>query len=100
MSMGNFFHGQECNYGMLFEPHIFTAFHLDWHRTGVVDTCGFKVMYVGGEISHDCVETVLSTFHYSNKNMTEEAKLVSPSSYHELDYNVILNEYSCKQDVW
>jgi hypothetical protein len=52
-------------------------------------------MYGGGEISHDCVEPVLSTFRYSNKkNMTEEAKLFSLSSYLEqniveLDYNVI-----------
>jgi hypothetical protein len=33
------------------------------------------------EISFDCMELVLSSFHYSIKNMTEEAKLSSLSSY-------------------
>ena len=33
------------------------------------------------EISHYCVELVLTSFHYSNKNVTEEAILFSLSSY-------------------
>jgi len=73
MSIGGIFsHSQECNNGMLFEPHVFTAFHLDWHCTGFVDTYGFKVMYGGGEIS------VLSTFHYFNKKYDRGGKTFQP----------------------
>jgi hypothetical protein len=57
---------------MLFEPHVFTSFHLDWHWTGVVDTCGFSVMYDGGGIP------VLSTFHYSNKKYDKGGKTFQP----------------------
>jgi len=35
--------------------------------TGVMDRCEFKVKYGGEEISHDCMEPVLSSFHFSNK---------------------------------
>jgi hypothetical protein len=30
----NFFHSQELNHGTLFELHILTALHFDWHQTG------------------------------------------------------------------
>ena len=46
----NFFRSQELNYGMLFELHVLTAFHFDWHWTRVTDSCGFKVTYGAGEI--------------------------------------------------
>jgi hypothetical protein len=32
-----------------------------------MDSCGFKVAYGRREISHDCVEPVLSSFLFSNK---------------------------------
>jgi hypothetical protein len=32
-----------------------------------MNSCGFKVTYGGGEVSHDCVELILSSFHYSNE---------------------------------
>jgi hypothetical protein len=32
------------NYGALFELHILTAFHFDWHQTGVMDSCGLTGM--------------------------------------------------------
>ena len=47
----NFFHSQELNKGMLFELHVLTAFHFDWHGTGFMDSCVFKGTYVGGEIT-------------------------------------------------
>jgi hypothetical protein len=46
-----------------------------------MDSCGFRVIYCGGEMSLDCMEPVFFNFHYSNKNVTEETKLFSPSSY-------------------
>jgi len=49
----NLFPSQELNNGTS-EPH-----GLDWHWTGVMVSCGFKVMYAGGEISHDGMEPVL-----------------------------------------
>ena len=64
-----FCHSQAVSNGTMFEPHVphvFTAFHFDWHWTGVMDSCGFKVTCDGGEISRECMETVLSTFHYGN----------------------------------
>jgi hypothetical protein len=70
----NFFHSQELNHGTLFELHIPTAVHFDWHRTGVMESCGFKVTYGGGETSRDCGEPVLSSFHYSNKKYDTEDK--------------------------
>jgi hypothetical protein len=39
-----------------------------------MDSCGFKVIYGAGD-KCDYVEPVLSSFHYSNKNMSDEAKL-------------------------
>lgn len=47
----------------------------------VMDSYGFRVMYGGGEIPHDCMEPLSYSFHYSNKHMTEEAKLFNLSSY-------------------
>jgi len=41
-------------------------------------------MYGGGEISGDCMELDLSSSHHSNKRMTEEATLLSLSSYASL----------------
>ena len=58
-------------------------FHFDWHWAGVMDSCGFKVMYGGWERSRGCVEPVLSSFHYSNnkKKMTRKGKSFSSSSF-------------------
>jgi len=44
-----------------------------------MDSCGFKVMYGAGDIC-DYVELVLSSFHYSEQNMSDEAKLFIPLS--------------------
>ena len=56
--------------------HVLTAFRFYWHWTGVIDSCGFKVMYDGGEISCDLLYyPVLIALV---KSMTEEAKLFSP----------------------
>jgi len=74
----NFFPSGEMDNGTLFEPNILTAFHFDWHWIGVVDSCGFKVMYGGCEISCDCVELVLSIFLYSIKKY-DRNKIFSPS---------------------
>ena len=74
----NFFRSQELNHGTLFEMHIFTVFHFNGHRTDVMESCGFKVTYGGGETSHDCREPVLSSFHYSNKNLTQKANPFQP----------------------
>jgi hypothetical protein len=46
-----------------------------------VDRCGFKVAYVGRQLSHDCMKLILSSSCYSNKNMTEEVKLFSVFLY-------------------
>ena len=43
---GIFFCSQELGEGMLFELHILTAFHFNWHSTRVRHSCRFKVMYV------------------------------------------------------
>jgi hypothetical protein len=68
MSMGGiFFPSEELDNGTLFEPNVLTAFHFDWHWIGVMDSCGFKVMYGGGEMSCDCVELGLFIFLYSIK---------------------------------
>ena len=68
MSIGGiFFHSQELNNGMLFELHILTALHFNWHWTGIVNSFGFKVTFGVGEISRDCMGPVLSGFRYSNK---------------------------------
>lgn len=73
----NFSHCQELNRGTLFESHILTEFHFDWHRTGVMDSCGFKVMYGGGETSRNCREPELSSFHYYNEKYDTEGKIFS-----------------------
>jgi len=44
-----------------------------------MDNCEFRVTYGGGQLSLDCMELVFFGFHYSNKKVTEEAKLFSPS---------------------
>jgi len=46
-----------------------------------MDNSGFTVTCGGGQVSLDCMEPVFFSFHYSNKNVTEEAKLFSPSLY-------------------
>ena len=71
----NIFHSQELNNGMLCELQILTAFHCDWHWTGVTDNCWFKVAYGGGEISCDCVKPFLSSFHYCNKKYDRGGKI-------------------------
>ena len=82
MSMAGIFYSQKLNNSTLFELHVLIAYHFDWHWSRVMDSCGFKVTYGGGKIPHDCMEPVLSSFHYSNKkNMLEESKHFSPSSY-------------------
>jgi hypothetical protein len=43
-----------------------------------MDSCGFKVMYGAGEISCDCMELVLSSFHYSNKKYDRGCKTFQP----------------------
>jgi len=45
-----------------------------------MDSCGFKVIYGGGEISRHCVELVLSRFHYSIKKYDRGGKIFIPSS--------------------
>jgi hypothetical protein len=98
MAMGvhgrNSFHSQELDNGMLFELRILTAFHFDWHWTGVLDSCVFKVMYDRGEISRDCVEPFLSSFRYSNKSMTGGQTflpvLVFPAPYTDVCYAFLL----------
>jgi hypothetical protein len=74
----NFFHNQAVDNGTLFELHILTAFHFDWHCSGVMNNSGFKVMYDGGEISHDCMEPVLSGFLYTNKKYDSRGKTFHP----------------------
>ena len=74
----NIFCSQELNNSMLFEPHILTTIYFDWHWTGVTDCCGFKVMYGGEEMSHDCMEPVVSSFHYSNKKYDIGGKTFHP----------------------
>ena len=56
----NFLRSQELDKGKLFEPHVLTAFHFDWHWSGVTDSCGFKVTQCqdGWKASRDCVEGV------------------------------------------
>jgi len=81
----NIFCGQECNNGMLCELHILTAFRCDWHYTGVMGNCWLKVAFGGGDISCDCVEMVLSSFHYSKKKMTVEAKYFKPLLVHNFN---------------
>lgn len=82
MSIGGTFSGYELRNSMLFELHIPTAFHFNWHWTRVIDSCEFKTCMVGGgeELSHDCVELVLSSFHFSNKKY-DRGKIFRPSSY-------------------
>ena len=68
---------------MLFEPHVLAALHFDRHRTGVKNSCGFRFAHHGGEISHDCMEQVLTTYHYSNKkNIQDGARNVIPLIVH------------------
>ena len=73
----NFFLNQEFNNGTLFEPHVLTVFHFDWHWIGVTDSYGFKVTYGGGEIPRDCVEPVLSCFHFSSKKYDKRRQYFS-----------------------
>jgi hypothetical protein len=74
----NFFCSQGLNNSTFFEPHNLTAFHFDWHETGLLESYGFKVTYSGWEISRDCVEQVLSSFHYSNKKYDRGGKIFQP----------------------
>lgn len=76
-----FFSSQKLDNGKLFEPFVPTAFHFNWHWNGILDSCGFRVMYVGWEVSRDCVEPNLYSFHYSNKKYVRGGKNFSPSSY-------------------
>jgi hypothetical protein len=41
----------------------------------------FKVKYDGREIPCDYTEPILSRYVYVNKNITVEAKLISPSTH-------------------
>ena len=77
----NFYCSPELNNGMLLELPILTAFHFNWNGTGIIDNCGFRVTYDGGQISLDCTEPVFFSFYYSDKNVTKVAELFSPSSY-------------------
>jgi hypothetical protein len=43
-----------------------------------MDSCGFKMMYGGGEISSDYMELVLFSFHYSNKKYDRGGKTFQP----------------------
>jgi hypothetical protein len=61
----NFFGKHELS--TLFAPHVFAVYHFDRHWTRVKDSCGLKLALRGGEISRDCLEHVLCTFHKSNK---------------------------------
>jgi hypothetical protein len=74
----NFFCSQELYNGTLFEPHILTAIHFDWHWTRVMDSCGFKITYGGMEIPCDCMKLVVSSFHYSNKKYDVGGKTFQP----------------------
>jgi hypothetical protein len=74
----NFFCNQGLNNGTFFEPHILTAFHFDWHRTGLLESYGFIVTCGGWEISRDCVEQVVSSFHYCNKKYDRGGKTFQP----------------------
>jgi len=74
----NFFCSQELNNSTFFEPHILTALYFDWHRTGLLESYWFKVMYGGWEITRDCVEQILSSFHYSNKKYDRGDKTFQP----------------------
>jgi hypothetical protein len=69
------------NNGTLFEPHFLTAFHFDWHWTGVTDSYGFKVTYGGWEIPRDCVEPVLSSSHFSSKRYDKTRQNFSARPY-------------------
>jgi len=74
----NFFCSQGLNNSTFFEPHILTALHFDWHRTGLLESYWFKVTYGGWEITCDCVEQILSSFHYSNKKYGRGGKTFQP----------------------
>jgi len=65
------FHSQEIGNGIFFEVHVL---HFNWQRTRVMDSCGFKVTYGGGEKSCDCAELVSCSFHYFNKKYDTGSK--------------------------
>jgi hypothetical protein len=56
------FHNQALGNSTLFEPHVLTTFHFDWHCTGVMNNSDLA-------------------FFTLIKNMAAEAKLFSPSLY-------------------
>jgi hypothetical protein len=76
-----FSRSEEHDSGTLFELHVFTVFSLDWHWIGPTDSYGFKVPCgVGGwEMSHDCVEPVLSSFLYCNKKYGRGGIIFQPA---------------------
>jgi hypothetical protein len=43
-----------------------------------MDSCGFKVTFGDGEISSDCVESVLSSFAYSVKKYDMGGRIFQP----------------------
>jgi hypothetical protein len=54
-----------------------------------MDSCGFKVMYDGEEISGDCVKPFPSNFHYPNKKYDRGGKTFQPAlvfAEHNLDF--------------
>jgi hypothetical protein len=50
-----------------------------------MESCGFKVMFGGGEISRDCVEPVLFTFHYLDEKYGRGDKTFQPTLVHRSD---------------
>jgi hypothetical protein len=74
----NFFRRQALDNDTLFETHILKTFHFDWHCSGIMDNSGFKVVCDGGEISHDCIEPVLSGFLYGIKICGSRGKTFQP----------------------
>jgi len=92
------FHGQKLYHGtvncMSSQP---SNFH--WRWTRVMDSCGFKDTYIGGEILRDWVKLVLSIFHYYN--VAEGAKLLSPLSYDDPACTILsFQETMCMEHVY
>jgi len=81
---------------MLFEPHFPTAFHFNWQWTKIMDSCGPKIMYGGGEISSDYMELVVFSFHYSNKKCDRGGKTSQPV----LIYKTVVVIFFCEVLSW
>ena len=60
------------------EPHVLTAFHFNWHWTGIVDRCVFKVTFGGGELSRDQFYLVFITLikKYDRGGQTSQPILI------------------------